>query len=266
MNTGIIFDIKRYAIHDGPGIRTTVFLKGCAASCWWCHNPESQSGDIEEVRRYNRFDDVNFEETEILGIRMSVEDVIAEIKKDLVFFDESGGGVTFSGGEPLFQAEFLRELLITSQNAGIHTTLDTTGYAPTDIFNSIIKPVDLFLYDIKFINDQLHQKYAGVSNSIILDNLHTLIKIKKPVRLRLPLIPEITDHEKNIAEIANYIVNLNHGGLDIDILPYHKIARHKYEKLEKEYLMGNTTPPSDKKMQEIKTILESFGFNVSIGG
>ncbi len=266
MTTGIIFDIKRYAIHDGPGIRTTVFLKGCAATCWWCHNPESQSPDIEKVMRNNRFDDSVFEEVEIIGKQVTVDAIMAEVKKDQVYFDESGGGVTFSGGEPLLQAGFLRELLLASQKIGIHTSLDTTGYAPTDVFNSIIDLVDLFLYDIKFIDDHLHQKYAGVPNINILNNLRTLVKMQKAVRLRLPLIPDITDSGKNIDEIARFIVNLSPGGMDIDILPYHKIARHKYEKLNKVYLMGESEFPSEQKMHKLKKTLETFGLNVSIGG
>jgi len=266
MTTGIIFDIKRYAIHDGPGIRTTVFLKGCAATCWWCHNPESQSSEIEKAVRNNRLDDINYEETEIIGKKMTVQEVMAEIQKDLVFYDESGGGVTFSGGEPLLQADFLRELLLACQLSGIQNTLDTTGYAPRDVFHSIIDHVDLFLYDIKFVDDQLHQKYAGVSNTVILDNLNTLIMMKKSIRLRLPIIPNFTDGEKNIDEIAKFILKLNPGGMDIDMLPYHKIARHKYEKLNKEYLIGQTEVPSKLKMQQLKKTIEAFGHNVSIGG
>ncbi len=202
MTTGIIFDIKRYAIHDGPGIRTTVFLKGCAASCWWCHNPESQTTEIEQAVRKNRLDDCVIEEIEMIGKKMTVREVLIEIKKDRVYFDESGGGVTFSGGEPLLQENFLRELLIACRQDGIHTTLDTTGYASEDVFNSIIDHVDLFLYDIKFIDDNLHQKFTGVSNMTILNNLITLVKMNKSVRLRLPVIPEMTDSIKNINEIV----------------------------------------------------------------
>lgn len=266
MTTGIIFDIKRYALHDGPGIRTTVFLKGCAASCWWCHNPESQNPEIEQAMRNNRFNESVFKEVEEIGKEMTVQEVMIEINKDRVYFDESGGGVTFSGGEPLLQADFLRELLIACRTAGIQTTLDTTGYASADVFSSILDYVDLFLYDIKFIDDHLHQKYTGLSNTTILQNLITLIKMNKLIRLRLPVIPGITDGKKNIEEIARYIVNLSPGGMEIDILPYHKIARHKYEKLNKEYLMGKKEAPSKIEMDKIKKTLESFGLEVSIGG
>ncbi len=266
MKKGIIFDIKRYALHDGPGIRTTVFLKGCPANCWWCHNPESQALEIEKSIRTNRFDQSVIEEEEIIGKEMSVDELMVEISKDQVFFDESGGGVTFSGGEPLMQPFFLCDILRRCQEAGLSTTLDTTGYAPADIFESIIDFVDLFLYDIKFIDDRLHQKYAGVSNFNILANLRTLVKQKKAVILRLPVIPGITDQEKNIEEILQFILNLDQGGMKIDLLPYHRIARHKYKKLNKEYLMGDTNVPSADTMNRLKNKLELAGLKVNIGG
>ena len=184
MVKGIIFDIKHYAIHDGPGIRTTVFLKGCAASCWWCHNPESQCLEIEKTARTNTFDGICVEEEEIVGNLMTVEEVMHEIMKDKVFYDESGGGATFSGGEPLIQPDFLKAVLKHCRNRGIHTTLDTTGYASWETFKSIIPNVDLFLYDIKFVDDSQHQKYTGVSNASILYNLKNLVRHKKKIILR----------------------------------------------------------------------------------
>jgi pyruvate formate lyase activating enzyme len=266
MTKGIIFDIKRYALHDGPGIRTTVFLKGCAATCWWCHNPESQEVSIEKTRRINRFDQNAVEEEEIIGKEMSVEEVITEICKDQIFYDESEGGVTFSGGEPLMQPDFLQELLLACQKIGLSTTLDTTGYAPFDVFTPISETVDLFLYDIKFIDDRLHQKYTGLSNTYILKNLEHLITQNKNVILRFPVIPGITNQKQNIEDILQYIVNLNRRGMQIDLLPYHKIARHKYEKLNKEYLMEETHQPSDDEMKKMKEKFEDAGLIVTIGG
>ncbi len=266
MQKGIIFDIKRYALHDGPGIRTTVFFKGCAATCWWCHNPESQEMNIEKAVRINRFDQNVIEEEELIGKEMSVEDVMTEIGKDRIFYDESGGGITFSGGEPLMQPEFLHALLIACQKAGLSTTLDTTGYAPFDVIAAISENVDLFLYDIKFIDDRLHQKYTGLSNTSILKNLEHLISNNKNVILRFPVIPGITDQKKNIEDVIQYILNLNQGGIQIDLLPYHKIARHKYDKLNKDYLMGDTNPPSADDMSRIKDNLEKAGLTVTIGG
>jgi pyruvate formate lyase activating enzyme len=266
MTKGLIFDIKRYALHDGPGIRTTVFLKGCAANCWWCHNPESQALGIEKSIRINRFDQSTIEEEEIIGRKMSVDELMIEICKDQVFYDESGGGVTFSGGEPLMQPKFLREILKRCNESGLRTTLDTTGSAPEDVFKSIIDFVDLFLYDIKFIDDRLHQKYAGVSNLNILRNLQTLVKQKRAVALRFPVIPGITDQEKNIEEILQFVLNLNQGDMQIDLLPYHKIARHKYEKLNKDYLMGKTQVPTSGHMDSLKKKFERAGLQVTIGG
>lgn len=266
MTRGLIFDIKRYALHDGPGIRTTVFFKGCAATCWWCHNPESQEMSIETVNRTNRFDQTSVEEQEILGREMTVDEVMEEILKDQIFYDESGGGVTFSGGEPLMQPDFLHELLMESQNAGLSTTLDTTGYAPADVFNRISEDVDLFLYDIKFIDDRLHQKYTGLSNKYILKNLHHLFSSEKALILRFPVIPGITDQEKNIDEILKYILNLSQERIQFDLLPYHKIARHKYDKLNKENLMADTEQPSNDEMIQLKEKIESAGLSVTIGG
>jgi len=191
---------------------------------------------------------------------------MAEISKDQIFFEESGGGVTFSGGEPLMQPEYLKEILQRCRQSGFSTTLDTTGYAPPDVFSSIIDLVDLFLYDIKFIDDRLHQKYSGVSNFNILLNLRNLIKLEKSVILRLPVIPGITDQEKNINDIMNFTRSLNQGEIKIDLLPYHKIARHKYEKLNKDYLMGETKVPSSIQMNHLKKKLESAGFKATIGG
>ena len=266
MIKGIIFDIKRYAIHDGPGIRTTVFFKGCAASCWWCHNPESQAPEIENNIRKNTFDGRMVEEEELIGKVMTVDQVISEIEKDQVFYDESGGGVTISGGEPLMQPDFLRELLIHCKNEGIHTALDTTGYAPEEVFKSIMDFTDLFLFDIKFIDNKLHQKYAGVSNETILTNLKILVANNKNITLRLPVIPGITDGKNNIEQIIDFVLNLDRGGINIDILPYHRIARHKYEKLNKEYLMNDTNPPSEQIMLNLKNKLEHAGLQVNIGG
>jgi len=266
MIKGLIFDIKRYAIHDGPGIRTTVFLKGCAANCWWCHNPESQSMTIEKSLRINRFDQSTVEEEELIGREITVDELIKEISKDQVFYDESGGGVTFSGGEPLMQPDFLRESLGRCQQAGLSTTLDTTGYTQPDIFSSILNFVDHYLYDIKFIDDLLHQKFAGVSNVNILTNLHTLINQHKSITLRFPVIPGITDQEKNIDEIIKFVLNLNQGEIEINLLPYHNIARHKYDKLNKEFLMGETPVPSVDAMSNLKKRIEVAGLKVTIGG
>ena len=266
MDKGIIFDIKRFALHDGPGIRTTIFLKGCAASCWWCHNPESQSEGIEKTIRRNVFDGCIFEEEENIGKEITIDEIMAEITKDLIFYNESGGGVTFSGGEPLVQADFLGEVLNRCLKQGIHTTLDTTGYAADNIFESIMPMVDLFLYDLKFIDESLHQKYTGISNEYILKNLHVLVRNKKPIIIRFPVIPGITDDKSNIETLLSYIAEIKTSLLGIDLLPYHKIAGHKYTKLQKENFMSGTKEPSKASMEKMKRIFEKTGLPVKIGG
>jgi pyruvate formate lyase activating enzyme len=266
MTHGVVFDIKRFAIHDGPGIRLTVFFKGCASRCWWCHNPESQQSEPEMVTRIINLDGIDLEEHELIGKTMTIHDVMAEIEKDITFFDESGGGVTFSGGEPLMQPEFLVQLLMLCRNKGIHTALDTSGYAAPDIFKSIVDKVDLFLYDLKFINDEWHKKYSGVSNRQILQNLSLLIAAHKNVIVRFPVVPEITDSEENIKQIKSYLKTIRKGINEIDLLPFHSIARGKYKSLCKENKMRDTKEPSQERLKQLKKEFEQLNLNVKIGG
>jgi pyruvate formate lyase activating enzyme len=265
MPNGIIFDIKRFAVHDGPGIRTTVFFKGCPAHCWWCHNPESQSSEIQFVTKSNKLDHMIFESNETVGRQISVDELFEEIKKDAVYYDESGGGVTFSGGEPLMQPEFLLSILKLCNDANIHTTLDTTGYCTPEIMQSVFKYVDLFLYDLKIIEDKLHQKYTGLSNSLILDNLKFLQSKKKNIIVRYPVIPAVTDTENNINKIIEFL-NVNNSIHEINILPFHRIANHKYVRFQIENKMNKTKEPTKAKIKNIKNRFESAGFTVSVGG
>ncbi len=266
MKKGIIFDIKHYAVHDGPGIRTTVFLKGCAANCWWCHNPESQQENIESSVKKDLVNGHVFESDENIGRVMSVDEVVKEIEKDRVFFDESGGGITFSGGEPLLQHRFLKELLLECKSIDLHTALDTTGYAKEKDFNSIMNLPELFLYDLKFMNEDLHHKYTGVSNAPMLKNLKLLIEQNKKVIMRFPMIPGITDTSKNVSEIKNYLTSFNEGIQEVNILPYHKIAGHKYRRFKKENKMIDIAEPSQKNINKLKSEFEECGFSVKIGG
>jgi pyruvate formate lyase activating enzyme len=266
MTTGIVFDIKRYAIHDGPGIRTTVFLKGCPAKCWWCHNPESQSTKSELIEKIASIDGIDIKEDELVGKVMSTRDVIKEIKKETIFADESGGGVTFSGGEPLMQHEFLSILLKECQNLQIHTALDTTGYADNYVFNQIIPFVDLFLFDIKIMDDGIHQIYTGVSNKNMLLNLDSLIDHKKEVILRYPLIPGYTDSEENISQIKSFISKRNKYLKRIDILPFHNLAQEKYKRFCKPDTFSGIKRPDKNMIDIIKTEFESAGMEVQIGG
>jgi pyruvate formate lyase activating enzyme len=302
MTLGTIFDIKKFSIHDGPGIRTTVFFKGCPLSCWWCHNPESQARGRELVWRETRcivcgacqaacpegaisangdgsmhtdparctlcgdcLDACTSEAREIVGRSMSLNQVMAEIERDVPFYDESGGGVTFSGGEPLLQAEFLRALLRACRERDIHTTLDTCGYARWETLDSLRADVDLFLYDLKLMDAERHRQVTGVSNQIILSNLEALARHGHALVLRLPLIPGLNDDEDNLRRTAAFAAGLP-GVERLDILPYHPTGADKYPRLHKAYRLAELRPPSDERLAEITHIMQAYGLPVKIGG
>lgn len=262
MPQGTIFDIKKFAIHDGPGIRTTVFLKGCPLDCWWCHNPEGRHPEPEPMRTGQRGDMLG--DAVPVGTHMSVDVVMTEIKKDQLFYDESGGGVTFSGGEPLMQPDFLAALLNGCRRQGIHTALDTTGYATPEIMAQIAYLVDLFLYDLKIMDDIQHQSYTGVSNVGILANLRYLAKIGCKVIIRFPLIPQINDTSENLAQMGAFLTDL--GLQHIDLLPFHDIHRQKYHRLGQSDRLGNLQPPGEAAIAHVKAYFESSGFTVQVGG
>ena len=241
---GMIFDIKRYAIHDGPGIRVTVFLKDCPLQCWWCHNPESRNSDT--------------------GRKITLDKLLFEIEKDNIFFEESNGGVTFSGGEPLMQHEFLAAALKECTKRKIHTILDTSGYASPEIFNKIIDNVDLFLYDLKLIDNDAHEKFTGVSNDLILQNLRALDKAGKNVIIRFPVIPGITDTDENIDGIAKFLSALEND-YPVNLLPFHRIAGAKYERLNIPNKMQNAETPEPEMLQDIASRFEKLGIAVKEG-
>jgi pyruvate formate lyase activating enzyme len=301
MKNGIIFDIKRYAIHDGPGIRTTVFFKGCPLRCAWCHNPEGQSLKPElsfnETRclksceecvvtcskkalsRVEQHISINRNECdlcgdcaevcptealEIIGREVSVGEVIEEIEKDMIFYEESGGGVTFSGGEPLMQPEFLNALLEECKKRNIHTCLDTGGYTSPEGLDKIRDKVKLFLYDLKMMDEKKHEEATKASNKSIIKNLKKLSEDGSKIIVRIPIVPGVNDSDENIAQTAEFIASL--GGVDdIGLLPYHRGGCQKYMRLSKVSSMNDIHPPSDKEIKKIKKRLEQFGFNVRIG-
>lgn len=293
MTKGIVFDIKRFAVHDGPGIRTTIFLKGCPLSCWWCHNPESRDGAPQKTSRHLTLDGNLFEKQEVTGYETDVNTLVCQAESDRIFFEESGGGVTLSGGEPLYQPEFCTELLQALKEKGIHTSLDTTGYTSDEIFNGAIPFTDLFLYDLKLMNEEEHVKYTGVSNSLILQNLKQLFHYGKEVIIRIPVIPGITDNEMNIQTIISFLQsntgNQSHpdsafptmvhskltlpikGGNtscppDIHLLPYHTVAKNKYRRFRMEEKMGETKPSQPQTLSALKISFEAAGFHVQIEG
>ncbi len=263
---GIIFDIKRFAVHDGPGIRTTVFMKGCTLSCQWCHNPESRSADICTVPKTVRMGDKTFTEDEIVGREMTVEGVMKELRKEQIFMEESGGGVTFSGGEPLQQANFFLEMLAACKLERMHTTVDTTGFSNWKTLEKVAQKTDLFLYDLKLIDDNLHKSYAGVSNQLILVNLKKLLELDKRVRIRIPMIPGITFTEENINQTIVFLSGLKFPIEGIDLLPFHNTASHKYERFGMENKLGELKSIKKSDLGETKLRFEKVGFEVKIGG
>jgi len=224
---GVVFDIKRFAIHDGPGIRTTVFLKGCPLRCWWCHNPESQDIKSETDIKRIVLDGIPFEKHEQIGKLMSVEQVMEVLEKETVFYDGSGGGVTFSGGEPLLQHKFLLEILQVLSEKDIHTAVDTCGLAKKESFEGILKYTDLFLFDLKHLDKQKHKLYTGANNSNILKNLEFLVNNGARIQIRIPVIGGINDSDEDMKAMLNYLKTFNGKIRDIHLLPYHSFAINK---------------------------------------
>ncbi|PKQ60316.1 hypothetical protein BZG02_19890 [Labilibaculum filiforme] len=262
---GIVFDIKRYAVHDGPGIRTTIFLKGCPLRCWWCHNPESFSQQIEEFSQCNKLAEKSIETRVKIGKEYAVSQLIKEIEKDQLFFDESGGGVTFSGGEPLLQIDFLDAMLKECRLMDLHTVVDTSGFAPKKHFERIIDSVNLFLFDVKHMDDGEHQKLTGVSNKQILENLKYLIEKGKKLMIRYPMIPGFNDSKENILKMMEFLADWT-SQLEIHILPYHRIGRDKYARFHKENRMPDIPSLQEEDARWAKELFEKAGFTVNIGG
>ncbi|MFP4469159.1 MAG: glycyl-radical enzyme activating protein [Bacteroidales bacterium] len=262
---GIVFDIKRFAIHDGPGIRTTVFLKGCPLRCWWCHNPESQELQSEEDVKQVMVDGVRFEKKESIGKQMTVEEVMQVIDKEAVFYTESGGGVTFSGGEPMVQHGFLLELLKACKTGGYHTAVDTCGHASPGHFKMIIPFTDLFLFDLKLINSEGHLKYTGQNNRLILENLDLLLQSERKVTIRIPVIPGINDGEEEINAFIGHLEKRK-SIREIHLLPYHAMAKNKYTRFAKDNKLNGLKSMEREELEGMKKRYEEHGFSVKIGG
>jgi pyruvate formate lyase activating enzyme len=259
MPKGIVFDIKRFAIHDGPGIRTTVFLKGCPLDCWWCHNPEGRHADPESMEGPGG----NGIQVTV-GREMTVAEVMQEIERDVLFYDESGGGVTFSGGEPLQQADLLSALLADCRRQSLHTVLDTSGYAAAETIFRIAPLVDLFLYDLKLMDDGKHRTYTGASNAGILENLRHIVAAGRRVVIRFPLIPGINDGPDNLEPMAAFLMELNLNR--IDLLPYHRIHRQKFQRLGCPDRLVDLAPPGEDAIERVATFFTVHGFSVRVGG
>ena len=266
--TGIIFNIQRFSIHDGPGIRTTVFFKGCPLRCWWCHNPESHKILPEKIDGCNfrrGFDQSFTLDKDEVGKEISTFELMQEIVKDRVFYEESNGGVTFSGGEPMMQPEFLIESLKECNALGIHSAVDTSGYTSEGVIDRVSSYADLFLFDLKLMNDDIHEKYTGVSNQIILKNLIELDQLGKKIIIRIPIVPEIIDTNENLFAIRgfiSYLINV----IEVNLLPYHRAGEGKYIKYGRENKMGDTVSPERKNLENIRDFFSESKYKVKIGG
>ncbi|MFX0096939.1 MAG: glycyl-radical enzyme activating protein [Candidatus Hodarchaeota archaeon] len=298
---GLIFSIQRCSLHDGPGIRTTIFLKGCPLRCLWCDNPESLNpfpeimiDNSKCIKCYECVDscpvnaiaeslsgiiinrricDVCGECTEacnskalsICGFHSTLEGVIDQVEKDIPFFRTSGGGITATGGEPLLQPRFLNELFKAAHQKGIHTALETSGYAPWKVLKETLEETDLVLYDTKIIDSLLHREMTGVSNRRILQNLERITLTGTDLIVRIPVVPGYNiSSGKDIREIGVYLADLE--GIDrIDLMPYHELGINKYKMLNRQYDI-RASPPKKAFLNELKRILENLGFMVSIGG
>ena len=301
MTSGMIFDIKRFSIHDGPGIRSTVFFKGCPLRCAWCHNPESQSFQPELIFRPERclacgdcleachhgapqltggkiHQDWSLCQLEgacvgvcmpgardMIGREVQAEEVVAETLRDRVFYEESGGGVTFSGGEPLSQPDFLEECLRLCKEAGLHTALDTCGSGPWEDLKRQLPFLDLVLYDLKTLDDDLHRQATGVSNQEILKNFQNLVESGIKIRVRRPVIPAVNDQESEIDRLGAFLGPLN-GKIGIDLLPYHALSADKYLRLGREGDVGKWETPSEVVLARISAQLTEMGFKVNLRG
>ena len=264
---GLIFSVKRYSVHDGPGIRVTFFMKGCPLNCRWCHNPEGISPFQEIVTTTNKIGDREFKQNEEAGKYYSVDSLLEILDKERVFMNHSKGGVTFSGGEPLLQFEFLLEALKACKSNGYNTAVDTSGYSSPENYKVIIPFTDLFLFDIKHLDEANHIESTGVSNTGILDNYRLLLSGGKDMMVRIPVIPGFNDDQEHLERLRDFINETKTGSLKrINLLPFHKTGSSKYKRFDIPYRMESVEPPSKEKMQKMKIFFEETGIKVKIGG
>jgi len=262
---GIIFDTRSFSVHDGPGIRKAIFFKGCPLKCLWCHNPESQSFDRESMPGVQRVGNKSFGQVQAIGYETTARDVMQGIRADIPFFEESGGGVTLTGGEPLAQPEFALELLKTCTKESISTAVDTCGHAPRNTFVQSMPFTNVYLFDLKLADSLEHKKITGVGNELILKNLELLSSSGKNIIIRIPLVDGITDTRKNINNIKEIVANIK-GVSRIDFLPYHSLAKNKFCKQEKEYELNRMENYSKSKAQEIARLFADLAPVISVGG
>ncbi|GCF94991.1 pyruvate formate lyase-activating protein [Enterococcus florum] len=254
-----IFNIQKFSTHDGPGIRTTIFFKGCPIRCEWCHNPESQVFAPETMlNKYGK--------EEVIGKEYSLRELVKKIQADQIFYDQSGGGVTFSGGEVMAQnIEYVVKLAKECHRLGISVAIDTCGVAPTENYTKVLPYVDLFLYDLKFIDSQLHYQLTGAGNELVLANLKYLSDQKAEIDLRLILLGEVNTDEATAEKILGWLDEQKIHVSEISLLPYHDFGRDKYKRLNRECTQ-NFVKPTDEQVESVQKVYESAGYQVTIGG
>lgn len=296
---GTIFNIQRFSLHDGPGIRTIIFLKGCPLRCKWCCNPESQNPKkqllfekdnciqchkcvevcptgavkFEEEIKINYSKCTGCEKcTEVcyadalqmMGREMTVKEIYDDIKKDEVYFRHSKGGVTLSGGEALYQSDFALELLKAVKNGGWNTSIETTAFVSKDILNKILPYVDLVLLDLKVVNSSVHEAYTGQNNAVILENARYMANMGQNLIIRMPIVPGVNDTKENIHKTILFMQEI--GVHEIHLLPYHRLGVNKYEYLGYQYTLNNQAVPNKESMDTLKSIFEEEGIRCKIGG
>lgn len=255
--TGRIFNIQKFSVHDGPGIRTIVFLKGCFLRCQWCCNPESQEHGIQTMEQ-------NGKQTTV-GRDVTVAEVMETVLQDRPYYRRSGGGMTLSGGELLFQPDFARDLLRAAKAQGIHTAVESTGFAPFETIAPLLPYIDLFLMDIKHTDSAKHKAFTGVPNEQILQNAPRIAQGVPKLIVRVPVIPTFNDTPEEIGQIATFAKNLP-GVHELHLLPYHRMGLDKYRGLGRAYRLESITPPDDAAMQILQKTAESRGIYCQIGG
>jgi pyruvate formate lyase activating enzyme len=254
---GRIFNIQRFSIHDGPGIRTIVFFKGCFMRCAWCCNPESQNREIETI--------VEKDKIKTVGKDVTVSDIMPEILSDLPYYRRSGGGVTLSGGEVLCQADFARELLKACKEAGLHTAVESASSAPFSEIEKILPYLDLYLMDIKHMDGKKHKEYTGVDNTRILENARKIAESGVELIIRTPVIPGFNDTPEDIKAISSFARSLP-GVSEHHLLPYHRLGMDKYSGLGRKYSLAEIEPPTKEKMEYLLSVAEASGLKCKIGG